>query len=227
MRLFADDLSIDHEGFALVQHPTNVIDLYDDAQVQAKYHLEIQGLLKRELGAGRVVIFDTTRRSDDGQGAANADGRRGPASRIHVDYTEKSGPVRLADVVGGEEAQRLAASGTRVAQVNVWRPINGPVERSPLTLADAASINADDLIATDQEFADRVGEIYHLAHAPGQRWYYASEMDRNEALLIKGWDSRDDGRARFTPHTAFDLPGTPADAPARESIEVRTFVVFD
>ena len=109
MRLFADDLSIDHEGFALVQHPTNVIDLYDDAQVQAKYHPEIQGLLKRELGAGRVVIFDTTRRSDDGQGAANADGRRGPASRIHVDYTEKSGPVRLADVVGGEEAQRLAA----------------------------------------------------------------------------------------------------------------------
>jgi hypothetical protein len=133
----------------------------------------------------------------------------------------------LADVVGGEEAQRLAASGTRGAQVNVWRPINGPVERSPLTLADAASINADDLIATDQVFADRVGEIYHLAHAPGQRWYYASEMDRNEALLIKGWDSRDDGRARFTPHTAFDLPGTSADAPACERIEVRTFVVFD
>jgi hypothetical protein len=46
-------------------------------------------------------------------------------------------------------------------------------------------------------------------------------------LLIKGWDSLDDGRARFTPHGAFQTPETRENAPARESIEVRTLVVIE
>jgi hypothetical protein len=52
-------------------------------------------------------------------------------------------------------------------------------------------------------------------------------MTPDEVLLIKGWDSQDDGRARFTPHGAFDLPNTPPDAAPRESIEVRTLVVVE
>jgi hypothetical protein len=52
-------------------------------------------------------------------------------------------------------------------------------------------------------------------------------MTRDEVLLIKGWDSLDDGRARFTPHSAFTLPDTPAEAAPRESIEVRTLVVIE
>ncbi len=54
-------------------------------------------------------------------------------------------------------------------------------------------------------------------------------MQRNEAMLIKCYDSSDDGRARFTAHSAFDDPTTPPDAPdarARESIEVRTRAFF-
>jgi hypothetical protein len=51
-------------------------------------------------------------------------------------------------------------------------------------------------------------------------------MQRNEALLLKGYDSLDDGRARFTAHTGFDNPSAPPDAAARESIETRTFVFF-
>ena len=130
-------------------------------------------------------------------------------------------------ILGEDEAARLTALGARIIQVNVWRPIRGPVERSPLALADASSVHQDDLIATDQIFPDRVGEIYNLAHAPSQRWYHAPRMTTDEVLLIKGWDSLDDGRARFTPHGAFNSPETREDAPARESIEVRTFVVVD
>ena len=82
------------------------------------------------------------------------------------------------------------------------------------------------MIATDQVFPDRVGEIYHLTYNPSQRWYYAPRMTPDEVLLIKGWDSLDDGRTRFTPHGAFEQPDTPTDAPPRESIEVRTLVVI-
>jgi hypothetical protein len=227
MRPIADAFSLDREGFELLRHQTAVADLHDDDAVEKVYYPEIEALLRAVTGASRVVIFDATRRSDAGSGAKNRDGLRGPASRVHVDYTAKSGPQRVKDLLGEDEAARLAASGARILQINVWRPIRGPVQRSPLALADAASVAPEDLIATDQVFPDRVGEIYHLAYDPAQRWYYAPEMTSDEVLLIKGWDSLDDGRARFTPHGAFDLPDTPDDAAPRESIEVRTLVVIE
>jgi hypothetical protein len=227
LRPLAGALALDHEGFELRYQPTAAADLYDDDAVETVYYPEIEALLRAALGASRVVIFDATRRSDGGAGAQNRDGLRGPASRVHVDYTAKSGSQRVKDLLGAAEAARLEAAGARIVQINVWRPIRGPVERSPLALADASSIRPDDLIATDQVFPDRVGEIYHLAHHPGQRWYYAPHMTPDEVLLIKGWDSLADGRARFTPHGAFDLPHTPAAAPPRESIEVRTLAVIE
>ena len=227
MRPLEGALSLEREGFELLRHQTAVRDLYDDDAIEHVYYPEVEALLRAVTGASRVVVFDATRRADAGAGARNRDGLRGPASRVHVDYTEKSGPQRVKDLLGEAEAARLAASGARIIQINVWRPIRGPVERSPLALADAASVRPEDLIATDQVFPDRVGEIYHLAYNPAQRWYYAPRMTPDEVLLIKGWDSLDDGRARFTPHGAFDLPNTPADAPPRESIEVRTLVVIE
>lgn len=227
MRPLAGTLSLDREGFELLRRPTAVEDLYDDAAVETRYYAEVETLLKATLGADRVVVFDATRRSDAGPGAQNRDGARGPASRVHVDYTEKSGPQRVKDLLGEDEAARLAASGARIVQVNVWRPIRGPVERAPLALADASSVRPDDLIATDQVFPNRVGEIYHLAHETGQRWYYAPWMTADEVLLIKGWDSLDDGRARFTPHGAFEQPDTPANAAPRESIEIRTLAIIE
>jgi hypothetical protein len=227
MRPLVDALSLDREGFELLRHDTDAGDLYDDDAIEHVYYPEIEALLREVTGASRVVIFDATRRSDAGAGAKNRDGLRGPASRVHVDYTEKSGPQRVKDLLGEAEAARLAASGARIVQINVWRPIRGPVQRSPLALADAASVAPEDLIATDQVFPDRVGEIYHLAYDPEQRWYYAPAMTPDEVLLIKGWDSLDDGRARFTPHGAFDLPDTPENAAPRESIEVRTLVVIE
>jgi hypothetical protein len=226
MRPLADALALDREGFELRRHETAVADLYDDNALEQVYYPEIEALLRAATGASRVVVFDATRRSDGGAGARNRDGLRGPASRVHVDYTEKSGPQRVRDLLGEAEAARLAASGARIVQINVWRPIRGPVERSPLALADAASVRPEDLVATDQVFPDRVGEIYHLAYHPGQRWYYAPRMTPDEVLLIKGYDSLTD-RARFTPHGAFDLPDTRADAPPRESIEVRTLVIIE
>jgi hypothetical protein len=49
-------------------------------------------------------------------------------------------------------------------------------------------------------------------------------MTVDEALLLKCFDSRIDGRARFAPHSAFADPTTPPNAPPRESIELRTLV---
>eukprot|EP00951_Prasinocladus_malaysianus_P012213 scaffold90928_cov52-Prasinocladus_malaysianus.AAC.1 len=69
------------------------------------------------------------------------------------------------------------------------------------------------------------------------RWYYYPEMLREEALLLKQWDStglipgHEEGtgkssRSMFSLHSAFSDPATTEDAPDRESIEVRCVVLF-
>ncbi|MBN06151.1 CmcJ/NvfI family oxidoreductase [Ponticaulis sp.] len=227
MRNIKAKLSIDVQGFEILHRPTKVTDLQDDGAIESEYNQELIAMLKVHTGADSVVIFDHTRRSDTPGGATNQDGLRGPASRVHCDYTVKSGPQRAKYTMGEAEVERVISSGGRIVQVNVWRPIKGPVRRSPLALADAGSIPADDLIATDQHFPDRIGEIYQLARGAGHRWYFASEMQPDEVILIKGWDSIDDGRALFTPHGAFHHPDETTETPARESIETRTHLVFE
>src|SRR5215218_8478755 len=67
-------------------------------------------------------------------------------------------------------------------------------------------------------YPHRVGETYNVRYNPDHRWYYVPQLRTDEALLIKCYDSKTDGRARFVAHTAFDDPTTPPDAPPRESV---------
>jgi hypothetical protein len=78
----------------------------------------------------------------------------------------------------------------------------------------------------DLRYRDRTGEVYSVVFNPNHRWFYFPHMERNEVLFLKGYDSAEDGRARFTAHSAFEDPTAPSDAPARESIEARTLVFF-
>lgn len=211
--------SIDREGFAFVTGKSAVRNFEDDDEVERTYYPEIRKLVADATGASEVEIFDHTVRVTDPD-----TGYRSPASHAHNDYTELSGPKRLRDMIGDERAFEWL--NERVVQVNVWRPIAEPVLRMPLALLDASSMEPSDLIETtitNERQGGRVGQIYSIAHRDGQRWFYFPEMNMSEAILIKGYDTLQDGRARFTPHSAFQHPDTPADAPPRRSIEVRTF----
>ena len=113
----------------------------------------------------------------------------------------------------------------RFGVVNVWRPIRGPVLDSPLALCDARSFTDDDLIASDLVYNHVRGETSSVAYRPDHRWYYFSEMQPDEVVMIRVHDSATDGRARLSFHTSFDNPLAPG-APPRESIEVRSLVFF-
>jgi hypothetical protein len=52
-------------------------------------------------------------------------------------------------------------------------------------------------------------------------------MQPEEMLLLKCFDTADDGTARFTGHTGFENPTCPPDFLPRESIEARTVVVYE
>ncbi|MFQ5984302.1 MAG: CmcJ/NvfI family oxidoreductase [Alphaproteobacteria bacterium] len=223
-RAIARDLSLDRQGFVLARHDTKVADFYDDDEVRAVYYPEIERLVKRVTGASRAVVFDHTRRAEGG-GEPGAKAERAPVRLVHNDYTERSGPQRVRDLFDADEAEALLKR--RFAEFNVWQPIRGPVRSSPLALADAQSIEPKDLVTADLVYADRTGEIYHAAYNPDHRWFYFPDMQANEAVLIKCYDSAADGRARFTLHTAFDDPTTPADAAPRESIETRSLAFFN
>jgi FtsP/CotA-like multicopper oxidase with cupredoxin domain len=97
---------------------------------------------------------------------------------------------------------------------------------SPLTLCDAQSLAPENLIASDLKYPDRTGETYSITYNPNQRYYYFPKMEPDEAVLIRCFDSALTGPRRFSAHTGFDDPETPADSPPRESIEVRTVVFF-
>ena len=219
----ADQLSLDREGFQLVNHETAVQDFYDRAEVQQVYYPEIEQLLKQATGAEKVVVFDHQVRNIQlyRRGEKQA---RDYASTVHNDYTAKSGPRRVRDHLPPEEADERLQH--RLAEINVWRPIRGPVESSPLALCDALSIEANDFVPADLVYRDKVGEVYRFTYNPKHRWFYFPRLERNEAILLKCYDSNEDGRARFSAHTAFDDPTSGPDAAPRESIEVRALVFW-
>ena len=114
----------------------------------------------------------------------------------------------------------------RFAIVNVWRSIAGPIYNHPLVLCDAATVKPEDLVSVERRAEERTGELQVALHDPGHRWYYFPEMQMDEALLFKTFDSETDGRSRFTIHSSFEDPNAPVDAPPRESIETRCLLFF-
>jgi hypothetical protein len=217
--------SLDVEGFQLVSQKTDVEDFYDVSQVETTYHAEVKSLLKHVTGAARVEVFDDTRRS------ASLDRQREksirePADIVHNDYTARSGIKRLRDHFSDDpnEAEKLLRR--RFAIVNVWRSIAGPVRNNPLVLCDAATVRPEDLVSVERRAEDRIGELQVALHNPEHQWYYFPEMQMDEALLFKTFDSETDGRARFTIHSSFADPDGPANAAPRESIETRCLVFF-
>ncbi|HYD06132.1 MAG TPA: CmcJ/NvfI family oxidoreductase [Reyranella sp.] len=215
-RPLADAFSIDREGFALVPHVTKVADLYDEVELKKAYYPETEALLKAETGAAHVLIFDHTIRTSHNR-PRGVGLPREAVLRVHNDYTVKSGPQRVRDLWPEEAEARLQK---RFAIVNVWRPIVGPLQQFPLALGDAASLHEEDIHAI------RVDEIYSIAYNPAQRWFYFPEMSRDEAVLIKTYDS-DPARARFSAHGAFADPNFPDPKVLRESIEIRALVFFE
>jgi hypothetical protein len=217
------DLSLDRQGFQLTHQETAVRDFYDQDEVKATYYPEVERLLKEATGAEKVVVFDHQVRNLElaKRGEKNA---REYGKAVHNDYTAKSGPRRVRDHLPPAEAEERLQH--RFAEINVWRPIRGPIESTPLAVCDSSSIDPKDFVASDLIYRDKVGETYRFTYNPNHRWFYFPRLERNEVILLKCYDSKEDGRARFTAHSAFEDTTSAPDAAPRESIEVRALVFW-
>jgi hypothetical protein len=215
---------LDTHGFVFVTHETKVKDFTSEDERKRIYDPECEALVRKCSGASRVHVFDYTIRIGDEQGrtAANA---RPPVKGVHNDYTERSAPKRLRDILGDEEADKRMRK--RWAIIQIWRPIRRTVVMDPLGICDGRSIPQTGFIRVERRYRDRTAEVYHIAHNPSHLWYWFPRMERSEALVFKVFDSDETKASRFTAHSAFDDPDTPADAWPRESIETRTFAFWD
>src|SRR5262245_45555555 len=214
--------SFDSEGFVLLHHQTAVKNFHDEDEITSVYYPECEQVIKEATGAARVVAFDHIVRNA-AMAALEGSCIKIPAKRVHNDYTARSSPMRVRQLMG-DEAEELLKQ--RFAIINLWRPISGPILESPLTLCDAQSLAEEDLVASDLRYPDRVGETYAITYNPNQRYYYFPKMQLDERVLIRCFDSAQSGAARFSAHTGFDDPTSPPDAPPRESLEVRMLVFY-
>jgi len=254
-------------GFELLDAPLEDegIDFFDHDQIVRRYYGQCTELVAQHTG-GRAYAFDHNIRSASAKQSRKhiAGGQlvQEPIHLVHGDYTLTSAPTRLRDLTrppsgndtlcsvlpAGEslidpaDAER-ALDGGRFAMFNVWRSItDAPIAVHPLALCDGRSVDPNDLVVFEIHYQDRIGENYFAKHRPAHRWYYYPKMTREEALLIKQWDSagtlaRSDGvlsdgsvsdaPCTFSFHSAFEDPASPLNAPDRWSIEVRCMVVYD
>jgi len=222
-RANADALSLDVQGFALCPHASAFSAFEDPSAIKQLYYPEVAALVKDATGAADVLVFDHNVRNETRAKAGDPAASR-PVRFVHNDYTERSGPQRVQDLLPPDvAAERLRG---RFAFINVWRPIVGPVLDMPLAVLDARSIEPGDFVATDLNYQDRSGEVYSVHYNPAHHWHYFSRMQPDEVLLLKCFDTIDDGSARYTAHSAFADPTAPDGAPTRESIETRTIAFF-
>lgn len=216
--------SLDREAFKLVSFDPVDVNYMETDLVKKTYYSDVENLVKKETGANHVFAFDhTVRRGIKGS-------NRRPAYHVHNDYTFETGISRASLFLGEDVVERFA--GKRMIQINVWRSIAGVVEQDPLALMDATTLDSQDLVRTEIHFNDMStgekhnGEIFALKKNANQRWYYYPEIDSQEAILIKGFDT-DESRSCFAMHSAFPLAHQGEHSKPRQSIETRTYAFFD
>ncbi|HEY0300901.1 MAG TPA: CmcJ/NvfI family oxidoreductase [Rhizomicrobium sp.] len=246
-RAIADHFTLDVHGFQLFTHKSAVKDFFDKEEVDRVYPGEVAEAVKAFTGADAVATMgwmvrtsgDMSRYKRETVGYAHRGGVQPPAGEAHVD----TAPDR-ADRVARLAYERSFPDGkgySRYIYGSYWRAFSEPPQDTPLAVCDARSVGAGEgttntLFIVDK-LPDEAGMLGPMANEdtvpgaaifhfnPAHRWWYFSNMTRDEALLIKFHDS-DRSRAWRTPHTAFRDPSF-ADAKPRSSIEFRVVAFFD
>jgi hypothetical protein len=243
-----DHFTLDVHGFRIATQPTQVRDFHDKAEVDRLYEREVEEHVRQLTGADKAVARGwMIRTSADLSDIANekaenyqhTGGIQPPAGEAHVDLNTAT-------------AQRMAAATykkhfpdgpgyKRFLISSYWRTFSPPPQDVPLAVCDgrtsfAGEEKSNTLFIVD-EFpegealtAPVTGEDQMLAasifsYSPAMRWWYFSNMSRDDALLFKFHDS-DHSRTWRCPHTAFRDPSFPG-ANVRESIEVRSVAYWE
>ncbi|CAK1356549.1 hypothetical protein CB0940_12147 [Cercospora beticola] len=238
---------LDVQGFQIIKgKPVDrrIFD-QDNTDIASRMAAQAVELLKETTGASYVLMFNHVTRFEPPEklNGLSPDMPNeamfpymGPFASVHVDQSYRGGRYIVNNFKHiPEVAQRLTESGTtcRFAVINVWQPVS-PVTRDALALCDRRTVDEQDLrpwrshpdpSQWDPKLPLPLSEIWRPMYNPKHKWYYASKMQTNEALLIKCFDTKLDEHSRAVPHSAFRAPSD--SGPPRESVEFRCLVFWD
>ena len=246
-RTVRDRLTLDSHGFELLDHRSAVVDFHDKDAVGAIYPEEAAALVRQAVGASHVAVrgwmirtsADLGQKREKVVGYDHNGGVQPPAGEAHVDYSPQSAP-RIADRIFRETFPD-APGYSRFIAFSLWRTFSPPPQDCPLAVCDGRSLDdeegvnnplhvVDEMPSPEAMLAPIAGEADNIAasifrYRPSHRWWYFSNMTRDEALLFKFYDS-DHSVTWRCPHSAFYDSSLP-DPHTRESIEIRLIAYFD
>ena len=216
--------SLDHEGFALVSHCSEVPD-FRDPKFHDLHKREIEKLIVKITGADMAIVNSpgVLRFGEKSSESGQLNNSR-PARFIHIDINDETAAQFAESSV--PEGRQVS----RTAQYNVWRVLTPPPQDVPLTICDARTLSPDDLIEADAIF-DMKGQpdwsftALLVKHSPRHRWVWFPDMTPDEALVFIMNDN-DPSKPHHVPHSAFNNPLCPPDTPPRASIEMRAIAYW-
>jgi hypothetical protein len=230
----AGPFTLDAHGFCLGRHHTDISDWQNQYAADSPYAAQVGQVATRLSGADFVVPMGGMMRASDATSASV----QPPAAEAHVDFTE-SCAARIAERL--YRTARPAGSGyRRFIAFSLWRVLSAPPQDMPVALCEGGSVRDDEgthntkvdvseIPTGEALFAPIEGEenmsaatIFH--YSPAHRWWYFPDMEPEEVIFIKFYDS-DHAKAWRCPHTAF-RDNTRPDAHPRRSMEFRAIAYF-
>ena len=218
----AGELDLDVSGFVLLEHQTSVTEFSSRDVVLQEYFPEMRELLKRVTEAYDALPFPFYQvRSKSPEHFFDA-----YSLYIHCDYSP-DGLAKLAQHILKENAaeEQYPAAQWDYAFYNLWQPIVGTVQKDPLVVMDASTLEREDIIDYHPTPEGKGGRAAVPLFNPQQRFYYVPKMRVDEVLVLKQLDSRFN-RALVAPHTSFHDPTAAANASERQSIDIRFMCIF-
>ncbi|PVH88887.1 methyltransferase CmcJ [Cadophora sp. DSE1049] len=231
MRISSEDFNLDKNGFTVHKFPSclDTQGTVDRKRVEEQYLPEVEKLIRDNvIGVDQVFFFEWRLRGGDIQ--INVGDRVdmndfaqwiSPAQVAHVDQSP-SAVLNRVQLHMKEQAEYLLQGRVRI--INVWKPLENPVEDFPLAVCDSRTMDLDDLVECDHIRKKFTGATLYIHFNPGQKWYYLSQQKPNEALMLKIFDSQEGIEGKRCPHSAFKHPKYQEGLPKRKSIEVRALV---
>lgn len=230
---------LDINGFQFVQLPPKQrISAEDDEEtIKRDYYPELEQIAKNLTGATSAHVFNHVIRAHSNPSARGHQDSKGrwqeiPSSHPHVDYASGE-----AYIDGTKRELNLPPSlaslfntSSRFAFLGLWRPLK-TIRRDPFTVCDATTVPDSDYQVRLREFS-RTGiksANYVMSHCKEEEqhaWYYFPEMQNDEMVVFKGYDTKQDLPGWRCPHTAFTLPGSEGEAP-RQSVEARAVCFWE
>jgi hypothetical protein len=230
----AGPFTLDQHGFCLGRHRTAISDWESQYGPDSAYATQVAEVAMRLSGADVVVPMGGMMRAS---GSTNANVQP-PAAEAHVDFTQSCAERRAETLYRNAHSQ--GAGYRRFIGFSLWRVLSAPPQDMPLALCEGRSVRDDEgthntkvdvteIPTGDALYAPIEGEenmaaatIFH--YSPGHRWWYFPDMEPDEVIFIKLYDS-DHGKAWRCPHTAFRDTSRP-DARPRRSMEFRAMAYF-